>query len=87
MCNLIGRAVQQALTRRGFIAGSAFGASLIEPFDVLRGRKPTGDGATRSIWLDSCLRTSPMRSSSWTYCESSSSRPCTSICQSPPRHL
>jgi hypothetical protein len=31
MCNLIGCAVQQALTRRGFIAGSALGASLIAP--------------------------------------------------------
>jgi ribonuclease BN (tRNA processing enzyme) len=31
MCNLIGCAVQQALTRRGFIAGSAIGASLIAP--------------------------------------------------------
>jgi ribonuclease BN (tRNA processing enzyme) len=31
MCNLIGHAVQQALTRRGFIAGSAVGASLIAP--------------------------------------------------------
>ena len=31
MCNLINRAIQQALTRRGFIAGSAAGASLIGP--------------------------------------------------------
>jgi len=31
MCNLIGLAVRQALTRRGFIAGSAVGASLIAP--------------------------------------------------------
>jgi ribonuclease BN (tRNA processing enzyme) len=31
MCNLIGHAIQQALTRRGFIAGSAVGASLIAP--------------------------------------------------------
>src|SRR3954452_10684936 len=31
MCNLIGHAVRQALTRRGFIAGSAVGASLIAP--------------------------------------------------------
>lgn len=31
MCNLIGHAIQQALTRRGFIAGSAVGASLISP--------------------------------------------------------
>ena len=31
MCNLIGHAVRQALTRRGFIAGSAVGASLISP--------------------------------------------------------
>jgi ribonuclease BN (tRNA processing enzyme) len=31
MCNLINRAIQQALTRRGFIAGSAAGASLIAP--------------------------------------------------------
>jgi ribonuclease BN (tRNA processing enzyme) len=31
MCNLIGHAVQHALTRRGFIAGSAVGASLIAP--------------------------------------------------------
>ena len=31
MCNLIGHAIEQALTRRGFIAGSAVGASLIAP--------------------------------------------------------
>jgi ribonuclease BN (tRNA processing enzyme) len=31
MCNLIGLAVRHALTRRGFIAGSAVGASLIAP--------------------------------------------------------
>jgi hypothetical protein len=31
MCNLIELAVRQALTRRGFIAGSAVGASLIAP--------------------------------------------------------
>ena len=31
MCYLIGPAIQQALTRRGFIAGSAVGASLIAP--------------------------------------------------------
>ena len=31
MCNLIGHAVRQGLTRRGFIAGSAVGASLIAP--------------------------------------------------------
>src|SRR4051794_29701825 len=31
MCTLINRAIQQALTRRGFIAGSAAGASLIAP--------------------------------------------------------
>jgi ribonuclease BN (tRNA processing enzyme) len=31
MCNLIGHAVRQALTRRGFIAGSAVGASLVAP--------------------------------------------------------
>jgi len=31
MSNLIGHAVRQALTRRGFIAGSAVGASLIAP--------------------------------------------------------
>lgn len=31
MCNLVGLAIRQALTRRGFIAGSAAGASLIAP--------------------------------------------------------
>jgi ribonuclease BN (tRNA processing enzyme) len=31
MCNLVGHAIQQALTRRGFIARSAVGASLIAP--------------------------------------------------------
>src|SRR6478736_5413119 len=31
MCYLIGHAIEQALTRRGFIAGSAVGASLIAP--------------------------------------------------------
>jgi len=31
MCNLMGLAVRQALTRRGFIAGSAAGASLLGP--------------------------------------------------------
>ncbi len=31
MCSLIGHAFRQALTRRGFIAGSAVGASLISP--------------------------------------------------------
>ncbi|WP_456756760.1 MBL fold metallo-hydrolase [Bradyrhizobium sp. USDA 4011] len=31
MCNLIGLAVRHALTRRGFVAGSAAGASLIAP--------------------------------------------------------
>ena len=31
MCNLIGLAVRQALTRRGFIAGSVAGASLMAP--------------------------------------------------------
>jgi ribonuclease BN (tRNA processing enzyme) len=31
MCNLINHAIQQALTRRGFIAGSAAGASLMAP--------------------------------------------------------
>jgi ribonuclease BN (tRNA processing enzyme) len=31
MCNLIGHAIQQALTRRGFLAGSAAGAGLFGP--------------------------------------------------------
>ena len=31
MCNLINRAIRQALTRRGFIAGSAAGVGLIAP--------------------------------------------------------
>jgi ribonuclease BN (tRNA processing enzyme) len=31
MCNLINRAIQQAITRRGFIAGSAAGAGLLAP--------------------------------------------------------
>src|SRR3954466_14477913 len=31
MCNLIGHAIQQALTRRGFLAGSAAGAGLLGP--------------------------------------------------------
>jgi ribonuclease BN (tRNA processing enzyme) len=31
MCNLIGRAIEHALTRRGILAGSALGACLMEP--------------------------------------------------------
>src|SRR4029079_14460344 len=31
MCNLLNRAIQQALTRRGFIAGSAAGAGVLGP--------------------------------------------------------
>ena len=42
MCNLIGHAVQQALTRRGFIAASAVGASLIAPMTCSAGARSAG---------------------------------------------